>query len=74
VIFTARRGGDMEDADLEAVDLDTGKRHLLIKGGSFGQYVPSGHLVYGRQTELLAVAFDASTLHVRSSPSRVVDG
>ena len=56
------------------VELATKKRKPLIKGGTYARYSPSGHIVYARGGSLYAVPVDASTLEVRGTPVKVLDG
>ncbi len=65
---------DYDDATIEAIRLDTGARHLVIKGGRAARYVSSGHLVFLRGKVLYAVGFDAKTATVRGTPVPVIDG
>jgi eukaryotic-like serine/threonine-protein kinase len=51
----------------------TGERSLLAEGWD-GRYVPSGHVIYGREGSLKAVAVDPETLAVRSAEFPVLDG
>jgi serine/threonine-protein kinase len=74
IIFTVRRSNRFEDARVEAVTLGTAERRTLLEGGTFAQYAATGHLVYGRDTALLAVPFDLSAVRVTGSPARVMDG
>ena len=46
----------------------------IIKGGTDGQYLPTGHLVYGLRNTLMAVPFDTASLSVRGGPVAVVEG
>jgi hypothetical protein len=39
------------------------------RGGYFGRYVPSGHLLYIYQGTLFAVGFDLDRLEVRGTPA-----
>jgi serine/threonine-protein kinase len=76
ILFTAGPSADgaWSDAAIVAQALDTGERHVLIRGGSHAQYVPSGHLVYARAGTLFAVPFDAGSLRVTGTPAAVVQG
>jgi serine/threonine-protein kinase len=60
VLFTANsnRQGDLENAQIEVQSLRTGDRRTLLTGGSYGRYVPSGHLVFMRQGVLYAAPMD----------------
>jgi hypothetical protein len=54
------------------LDLQTGKRQVLLRGGSHAHYIASGHLVYGQAGTLQAVAFDPVRREVRGTPVTVV--
>jgi serine/threonine-protein kinase len=63
-----------DDARIEALTLATKQRHRLIEGGTFPQFVPTGHLLYSRDGSLLAVRFDPDKLEVTGSPVTVLSG
>ena len=76
-LFTVWRRGGWKDASVELLDLQTGQRRELIRGGSCARYAPTGHLVFARAggaQGLAAVAFDLGRLAVRGSPVAVLDG
>ena len=54
--------------------LDGGTRQVVIQGGTDARYLPTGHLVYARGGNLLAVPFDRGTLKTTGSAVAVVDG
>ena len=69
VLFTSHtKSRDFGEAALEVVVVATGERQVVHSGGSYGRYVPSGHLVYLNQTTLFAVPFDLKRLAVTGSP------
>ncbi len=74
VLFTAWTGGSFDGAHIVAFRLDTRERRTVIDGGTYARYVPTGHLVYARGAELLAVPFDAQRLEVRGTAVPVLDG
>jgi Tol biopolymer transport system component len=55
------------------VSLKTGKRKILQRGGYFGRYLPSGHLVYLHQGGLFGVTFDPARLELRGTPAPLLD-
>ena len=57
---------------MAVLDLQTGTRTVLVRGGSLGRYVPSGHLVFAAAGELRAVPFDLARLETRGTPVTVV--
>ena len=63
-----------ENAQIAVLDLQTGTSKVLIRGGSHAHYVPTGHLVYGVEGTLRAVAFDLERLEVVGTPATVLEG
>ncbi len=67
--------GAVEQAQIAVLDLDSGEQSILVPGGSYPRYSPSGHIVYGIGNTLRAVAFDLDRLEVTNpNPVPVVDG
>ena len=67
-------GASWDDASIVIESLVTGVRHELIPAGSDARHVPSGHIVYGQEGSLLAVAFDLETLAVSGGTMSLVEG
>ena len=68
-LFTASPSSSVLDrADIEAVWLKTGQTKIVQRGGYYGRYLPSGHLLYIHQGTLFAVRFDPEKLEVQGSP------
>ena len=62
-------------ADLDVLDVATGRLKLLVPNAARGWYLPGGYLVYGTQDgALFAVKFDLKSLAVTSAPVGVLDG
>ena len=75
VLFTSSsEGEDFDQASLELFLLKTKERRLLHKGGSYGRYVPSGHVVYANKGTLFAFPFDLASLTATGSPAPVLEG
>lgn len=75
IIFTIEKNGEnFEKATIVAQVLETGQRKVLIEGGTFPLYLPSGHLLYARSNTLLAVNFDPELMEVVSSSVQVLSG
>jgi eukaryotic-like serine/threonine-protein kinase len=66
-------GGPVDDATIVAQRLDTGERRALVREGSQAVYAPTGHLVLGRGSTLLAAAFDPTALELRGVPLPVAE-
>ncbi|HUQ90403.1 MAG TPA: protein kinase [Bryobacteraceae bacterium] len=74
VIFTAHTvSTGLDDASIDALDLKTGKWKTVQRGGFFGRYLPSGHLVYVHKGVLYGVRFDPVRLETRGSPAPLLD-
>jgi len=74
ILFTVTRGGAPDDSQIDVQRLDTGERKVLIRGGTFGRYVPPGHLVYYRAGTVMAVPFALAQLAVTGPPAPVLEG
>jgi serine/threonine-protein kinase len=62
------------EARIEALDLTTGERRLLVEGGMSPRYAASGHLIFARQGTLMAAPFDVDRLQLTGQPKVVLDG
>ena len=69
--ITALTGG-LDAAQVAVLDLQTGMRKILVRGGSHAHYVSSGHLVYLAAGALHALPFDVARLETRGTPVPVV--
>ena len=75
VLFTLMTGVTAWDASAIVLqELATGKRQVLVNGGTDARVLPSGHLVYSREATLFALPFDAARLAVTGSPVPVQEG
>ena len=63
-----------DDAHIAVFVPATGQKKILVDGGTHPRYSPSGHIVYARNGQLLAVRFDPSRLEVSGQPFTVLDG
>ena len=79
VLFTAHTAvvGGFDGANIEVMSLADHRRKTLVRGGTFGRYLPTsngaGHLVYISNGTLFAVPFDLDILAVRGTPTPVLD-
>ena len=53
---------------IAAVDLKTGERREVLRGGTTPNYVPTGHLLYASEGRLHAVPFDPVSLEIEGDP------
>ena len=74
VLFTSHSQtlGDFDNAAIEVVTVATGERKVVQKGGTFGRYIPTGHLLFVNKGTLFAVPFDLAALSVSGTPVPVV--
>jgi len=71
VLFTAMLGQSIQSIDV--VSLHDGSRKTLVRGGTYGRYLESGHLVYVDRGTLFAVPFDVDHLEIRGTPAPVLN-
>jgi serine/threonine-protein kinase len=75
VLFSASSAGvNWEEAHVEVLSLKTGQRKTVLRGGFFGRYLPSGHLVYLRGGTLYGMAFDIDRLEPAGPPATLLEG
>src|SRR4029077_9387856 len=68
VLFTiTSETGGREAAQVAVRDLGSGTQQVLLRGGSHGHYLPSGHLVYVASGTLRAIPFDPTRLETHGS-------
>jgi serine/threonine-protein kinase len=72
VLFTANKGTNWENASIEIQSLKTGQRKTLHQGGSYGRYIPTGHLVYVHQSTLFATAFNPDREELSGLPAPIL--
>jgi serine/threonine-protein kinase len=72
VIFTAYRT-PIEGATIEVFSISSGERKVVLTGGAYGFYVPTGHLLFAAGETIRAVPFDLDRLEVSGVPLAVVD-
>jgi hypothetical protein len=80
VLFTITAAGQADDAEVAVLDLKTGQRKTLVRGGSQAEFVdPSGgtgqagYLTYAAAGTLRAVRFDPARLELIGDPVTVVE-
>jgi serine/threonine-protein kinase len=59
-------------ARIEALNLRTGERHLVLRGGGRARLTSTGHMLYASGATLYAVGFDPRSLKVRGEAVAVV--
>jgi serine/threonine-protein kinase len=72
VLFTITGAGGADQAQIVTLDLLTGVRKVVVRGGSHARYVPPRYLVYAAGGSLRAVEFDSGRLETRGAQVPVV--
>jgi serine/threonine-protein kinase len=57
-----------------AVLTPKGERRIVLEGGASARYAPTGHIVFARSGQILAVPFDTARLATTGPPVAVVNG
>ena len=75
MLFTLRTGaGVWDDAKIVVHELSSGRRVVLVDGGTDARLLPTGHLVYVREATMFAVKFDPARLAITGEPVQVHQG
>jgi Tol biopolymer transport system component/predicted Ser/Thr protein kinase len=66
-----------ENSGIAAASLKTGEVKILVRGGYFGRYLPTGnatgHLVYVHEGVLFAIPFDPARLELRGAAAPILE-
>lgn len=63
-----------EQANIHAVNFETGENHMVLQGASMARYAPTGHLIFAKGGSLYAVGFDLETLATRGKSQLILQG
>jgi serine/threonine-protein kinase len=75
VLFSASASQvNWEEAHIEVLSLKTGQRKTVVRGGFYGRYLPTGHLVYRRGGTLYGMVFDIDRLEPTGPPTTLLEG
>ena len=72
-ILFASSEPDQDDWRIESVQPATGERHTVVERGTYPRYVPTGHLLFYRDGELLGAPFDVQSQLVTGPSVRVLE-
>jgi Tol biopolymer transport system component len=73
VLFTDQvTSGKWSSANIVAQSVATGERKIVLKGGHFARYSPTGHLVYAQNGILFAIGFNANSIEVTGTSVPVI--
>jgi serine/threonine-protein kinase len=74
VLFTIHPpSGRIDESRIAALSLKTGDRKILVQGGIYGRYVPTGHLVFASGGSMFAAPFDVGKLELMGPAAAVLD-
>ncbi|HEY3349635.1 MAG TPA: protein kinase [Thermoanaerobaculia bacterium] len=73
LFMTQLSGGDYDDGVIETVEVSTGKRSVIHKGGSFPRWSPSGHVLFARKGSIYAAPFDPGRPGFTGRPIAVLE-
>ena len=73
VLFTTGPEGPISGKRVALLSLETGEQRILVDGTD-GHFVPSGHLVFGREASLWAAPFDVERLAVTGEAAPILEG
>ncbi len=62
-----------EDANIAVLSLRTKQYKIVHRGGYYGRYLPSGHLIFVHSGTLFAVRFDLKRLEAQGAPVPILD-
>ena len=76
LLFTVRPDNvtTFDDARIAIQRFDRQEPRIVVEGGGYARYSPSGHLVYTRGGSIWAVPFDATRLEITGQPAAVMQG
>ena len=63
-----------DGANLVVAALSGGMKKIVVRGGHYGRYVPSGHLIYVQESTLFAVRFDLDRLETMGLAVPALEG
>ncbi len=63
----------IENARIMALSLKSGEQRVLVEGGSFGRWAPTGHLLFVRDGKLMAAPFDCRKIAVTGSAEPILE-
>jgi Tol biopolymer transport system component len=66
LVVSVWRGPGWDEMDIKLFDVTTGRNRVLVRG-SAPTYVTTGHLIYSRAEELMAIGFDLDRLETRGA-------
>jgi dipeptidyl aminopeptidase/acylaminoacyl peptidase len=63
-----------DEAHIAVFSLESGRKKVLVEGGTHPRYSPSGHLLYAHDAKIFAIRFDMKRLEAMGQPFPVLEG
>ena len=73
LVTTSNTAGNYEDSNIGVLSIKTKQYKAVLRGGYYGRYLPSGHVVFVHSGTMFAVRFDLNRLEAQGTPTPVVD-
>jgi serine/threonine-protein kinase len=74
ILFTAGTVGEWDEAEIVVQSIETGRRAVVIKGGTHPHYLAGGYLAYTHGGAVWTAPFDLTRLSVTGPPERLIEG
>lgn len=76
VLFTVKTVNisTFDEALIVIENIETHERTVLMRGGSYARYIPTGHVLYARGSSIFAIPFDLKTMETVGTRRQVIEG
>jgi serine/threonine-protein kinase len=74
IVYTVTDGSTFADSQIVVQSLPGGERKVLVSAGADGRVLPTGHLIWLRDSTIFGQAFDSESLQLTGSPVALVEG
>ncbi len=73
-VLISSKGDTISKGDAVIFSLETGDKRIVVPGGEYARYVPTGHLIYARAGAIEAMPFSLATLEVTGRRMPILEG
>ena len=74
VLFSVKTPYNPDYGEIAVLSLESGKRQVVLAGGTNPRYSPSGHILFARSGAILAAPFDLERLQVTGPAVTLIEG
>jgi serine/threonine-protein kinase len=75
ILFTVgTESADFSGASLVVLDVASGEHKVIHRGGYYGRYVPTGHVLFVNDATVFALPFDVDSLEAKGTQIPVLEG